>query len=310
MKEEVKPHFLQSEAWEAFQHALGNTTVRRSSEGWSYCAIVEHGGGLTRLYCPYGPTVASPVALDAALASLVTEAKKLGAAFVRLQPNGFLLDETAAKQRGLKSIAYSQPVTTRVIDLLPPLEDIIASMSQSKRSVIRNYRKKGLTYRLSNDPAAIEELLPLLHDIADRNKISVHSDDYLRKQAAALLPEHASLHFIELDGQAITGALLFEDEHTCYYAHAGTAAAHYKLQANTALVGELIAYAKNKGKQRFDLYGIAPNDDPNHPWAGVSGFKAGFGGDSIRYNPTYDRPLQPLRYAAYETLRSLKKRLQ
>lgn len=303
-------HFLQSEAWEKFQQTLGSDTLRREGDGWSYLAIAEHGGGLTRLYCPYGPTVVSLEALDAALESLKTEAKKRGAAFVRVQPYGISLNESDTSDRGMKPVEYSQPVATRNIDLSPSLDDIAAAMSQSKRSVIRNYRKKGLTYRTSQNPEDIEVFLPLLHDIAERNRISVHSDDYIRKQAAALIPDNASLHFIELDGRAISGALLFEDNETAYYAHAGTAAEYYRLQANTALVGEMIAYAKNRGKKRFDLYGIAPDDNPHHRWAGITGFKAGFGGEVVRYNPTYDIALKKLPYFVYNMLRSLKKRLR
>lgn len=167
---------------------------------------------------------------------------------------------------------------------------------------------RALGVGASWEDAEVEKLLPLIHDIAERNRISVHSDDYIRKQAQSLLPDDASLHFIELDGEPISGAFLFEDETTCYYAHAGTAAKHYKLQANTALMGELLAYAKNKGKKRFDLYGIAPTDDENHPWAGVTSFKAGFGGEIVRYNQTYDIPLRRILYAVYSLLRSLTRR--
>jgi lipid II:glycine glycyltransferase (peptidoglycan interpeptide bridge formation enzyme) len=303
----MKQHFLQSTVWEEFQHALGNETIRRDGEGWSYLAIVEHAGGLTRLYCPYGPTAMSLENLDKALESLKTEAKKLGVAFLRVQPYPMLLTGNDTDNRGMRGIRYSQPEATRVIDLSPSLEEIISSMSQSKRSVIRNYQNKGLTYRMSKDSSDIEALLPLLHDIAERNRILVHDDDYIRTQAKTLIPEHGSLHFIDLDGTAISGAFTFEDATTVYYAHAGTAAEHYKLQANTALVGELIAYAKNLGKTTFDLYGVAPNDDPNHPWSGVTGFKAGFGGEMVLYNQTYDIPLQKVRYHLYEAFRSVKK---
>lgn len=305
----MNQHFLQSEAWEKFQQSLGNTTVRREGTGWSYLALVEHSGGLTRLYCPYGPTVWSLEALDEALVSLKTEAKRVHAAFLRVQPCPMLLTGNAASVRGMKAICYSQPEATRVIDLSWPLEDQIAAMSQSKRSVVRNYRNKGLTYRMSTDSADVEELLPLIHDIAERNRILVHDDDYIRKQAAALIPGNGSLHFIEQDGKAISGALLFEDADTAYYAHAGTAAEHYGLQANTALVGELLAYAKQQGKKRFDLYGIAPNDNADHPWAGVTRFKAGFGGEVVLYNQTYDIPLDKLTYRIYTLLRAGKKLL-
>lgn len=306
----MEPHFLQSEAWEKFQQTLGNTTIRRQGDGWSYLAIVEHSGVLTRLYCPYGPSFTSLAALDAALASLKTEAGKLGAAFLRIQPSGALLDAAEAKSRGLKQIAYSQPVATRVIDLSPSYEDILAQMSPSKRNVIRNYEKKGLVYRVTKDPADIELLFRPLHDIATRNRITVHSDDYIRKQAQAMMPEYASLHVIELEGTVVTASLLYEGDDTNYYAHSGTVAEHYKLQANTALIGELIRYSKNQGKHWLDLYGIAPTADPNHPWAGVSNFKAEFGGEVIRYNQTYDVPLKTLPYSAYELLRTLKQKLK
>ena len=305
----MNEHFLQSEAWEKFQHALGNETIRRKGDSWAYVAILERASGGTRLYCPYGPTAMSLQNLDTALTSLKAEAANVGAVFVRVQPYPMLLTESDSRSRGMIPIRYSQPEATRLIDLARPLDELVASMSQSKRSVIRNYQKKGLTYRMSTDPADVEQLLPLLHDIAERNKILVHDDSYVRAQAQELMPEHASLHFIELDGTPISGALLFEDATTAYYAHAGTAAEHYNLQANTALVGELIAYAKKRGKTTFDLYGVAPTDDPHHPWAGVTGFKAGFGGEIRLYNQTYDIPLHNVRYRVYQALRRAKKLL-
>ena len=306
----MNQHFLQSESWEKFQHALGNETVRRSGDGWSYMAIVEHGGGGVRLYCPYGPTVKDLDALDEALSSLKQEAKKVGAVFVRLQPFGPLLTDEESSRRSLKRIVYSQPEATRLIDLSPSHEDLIAAMSQSKRSICRNYQKKGLRYWVSHDPADVERFLPMLHDIASRNHISIHDDDYIRKQAQTFMPDNASLHFISLDDDDVTAALAFEDDLTVYYAHAGTAAEHYRFQANTALIGDLMAYAKDRGKKWLDLFGVAPNDDPNHPWAGVSGFKSGFGGERVIYNPTFDLPVSKMKYAVYGALRTVKQKLK
>ena len=306
----MNQHFLQSEAWEKFQHALGNVTIRRTGDGWSYLAIVERGGGLTRLYCPYGPTVVNNTSLDDALEDLKTEAEKIGAAFIRIQPQGVLVDTPIAKQLGLSAVEYSQPVATRVIDLSSSLDQILSGVSQSKRSVCRNYQRKGLTHRVTKDPGQIELLFGPLHDIAARNRITVHSDDYIRTQAMSLMPNAASLHSIQLGDTVIAAALLFEGPQTNYYAHAGTLRAHYKLQANTALIWELIQYSKGQGKHWLDLFGIAPDDNPAHPWAGVSAFKASFGGRVIHYNQTYDLPVKKTAYRGYMLLRSLKKHLK
>lgn len=305
----MEQHFLQTEAWEKFQHALGHETIRRSGRDWSYLAIVERSAGTTRLYCPYGPTVPSLEALDRAIESLKVEAKRIGASFVRVQPFGFLLSESDYEKRDLRKIVYSQPEATRRIELSPSLDDLIANMSQSKRSICRNYQKKDLRYWSSHDPKDVDKLLPLLHDVASRNRIALHDDDYVKRQAESLMPEQASLHFISLGDDVVTGALVLEGETTNYYAHAGTASQHYKFQANTALVGEMLGYSKEQGKQWFDLYGVAPNDDPDHPWAGVSDFKAGFGGERVIYNPTFDLPTSKGRYVFYQTMRTIKQGL-
>lgn len=303
----TEQHFLQSPAWEKFQNKLGRTTVRREGEGWSYLAIVEHSAGLTRLYCPFGPTVASPEALEAALEALKRDAREHNAAYLRLQPSGVAINTTKISRFGFCPISYSQPETTRVIDLTQSMDDIYAGISQSKRSICRNYQNKGLSYHVSHDTQDIEQLLLLLHEVAARNHIGVHSDDYLRTQAESLIPHHASLHFMKLGDIVVAGALVFEGETTNYYAHAGNTFEHRNLAASTALVGELIRYSKDQGKQRFDLYGVAPNDDPNHPWAGVTKFKESFGGEVVQQNKTYELPLAKGRYWLYRLARAVRR---
>lgn len=302
-------HFLQSEAWEKFQEALGRRTIRRSGDGWSYLAIVEHGGGLTRLYVPYGPTVASLKALDEALIALRRDAKECQASFLRLQPTGIMLSTDDARPRTMRAIHYSQPEATRVVDLVPDFNDIVGAMSSSERNVYRNIHKKGVTYHVSKNPDDIELIIPLLENIAQRNNIAVHGADYIRKQAQTLVPDSASIHYMELDGKPVSVSLAFEDDDTCYYAHAGNSPESYKLNSNTALLVEMMNYAKKNGKKHFDLYGIAPTDDPRHPWAGVTRFKARFGGHVVHYNPTYDLPVKRFRYLLYMLLRSLKRHM-
>ena len=301
----ITPHFLQSTAWEKFQNNLGRRTIRRQGDGWSYLAVVEHTAGMTRLYCPYGPTVESIKALERALLSLRSEAKTERAAYLRIQPVGVDLNTTTLIGHKLRAVDYSQPEATRLIDLSRPLDEIYADISQSKRSICRNYQNKGLVYSSSYDPKDIDKLLPLLHEVAVRNQISIHSDNYLRTQANALIPDHASLHFMKFEDDIIASALVFEDATTNYYAHAGNTNQHRNLSANTALVGELIRRAKDQGKLFFDLYGVAPTDDPSHPWAGVSRFKESFGGYMVKYNHTYEIGLSTIPYAIYRFARQL-----
>ena len=82
----MNQHFLQSSAWEKFQKSLGRKVFHNRGEGWEYFAILEHGTGNSRLYCPFGPTAINEEALRLALKDLAELGKKLGVTFLRVGP--------------------------------------------------------------------------------------------------------------------------------------------------------------------------------------------------------------------------------
>lgn len=306
-------HFLQSPAWKTFQKALGREVVNAHGEGWNYQAIVETGTGNRRLYCPYGPTFTSVKAFDAAIQSLKQTALTQGASFIRIEPVGPPLSSAQLKKRGFKAVTYQQlqPAHTLIIDLTPPKEDILAQMSQNSRNITRNYAKKGISIHTSTDPADISILTSLLARVGARNHITPHSSNYFKTQATALFPsDSAVLYYAVVDNTPIAAALVYDDDTTRYYAHAAADDAYRKLSAGTALVGRMILDAKDKGLARFDLYGIAPNDSPTHPWAGFSKFKRSFGGTPLTYMGAWDLPLKPIRYWLYRFYQILRTRLK
>jgi lipid II:glycine glycyltransferase (peptidoglycan interpeptide bridge formation enzyme) len=299
-------HFLQSDAWEAFQNYEGRLTHRREGKGWSYLAIVEYGGGVRRLYCPYGPTANSPKALQRALISLRELARQIHAVYVRIQPLGTPLTSDTIRKYRLRQIPYSQPAHTWCIDLTPSADDIIANMKQNNRSIYRNYQKKGLSYSTSTDPNDISQLTTLLHGVAAHNRITIHSDQYFIDQATVFFPLGAAkLHCISLDGTTIAAALTYQDDTTVYYAHAAADHEHRALNASTALLAEIIMQAKADGYQVCDLYGITDSDDTQHRWAGFTRFKKSFGGYEQPLSNTYDFPVKQIRYALYQTIKTI-----
>lgn len=304
-------HYLQSAAWQTFQESLGKKVFHRSGDGWEYRAILEPARfGLSRLYCPYGPTVTSKRALVNALASLDALAHSQKVAYVRIQPLGYDLSPPDLRQLRFHRTDYSQPSHTWHIDVARSLDEIIADMKQNNRNLYRTYKKKGMVYEKSTSPADITRLTHLLHGVAAHNQISLHDDEYFVAQANALLPlGAASLHFMTLDGETIAAALVYEDTHTSYYGHAAASHEHRKLGASTALLACIVADANNTGKQICDLYGVTTSEDPNHRWAGFTKFKKSFGGTLHSLSPTYEVSVAPVRYTLYRAARQLRRAL-
>ena len=300
-------HFLQTRAWQRFQESLRRQTVREHGDGWEYLAIVESGRGNRRLYCPYGPTVRDAMALQEAITSLRAQAKRLSCDFIRVEPIGNLSKRDLVDAKLIKAKRNVQPAHTWCVDVSPSADEIIAQMSATTRNLHRNIAPKGLTITSSHNPQDIDKLLKLLEAVAKHNGITVHSDTYLRKQAEILLPSgDASLYLAWFAGGCIAAALVYDSATTRYYAHAAADYEHRKLQAGTPLVSTMILDAKDRGLKTFDLYGVAPPDQPNHPWAGFTKFKQAFGGQSKDYLGTWELPLKPLKYRLYHHLQKAK----
>jgi len=300
-------HFLQSPAWAAFQESLGRTVVRDSGDGWSYQAVLETGRFNTRLYCPYGPEVNSPEAFDAALTSLRAQAVTHNVTFIRIEPTGAISrDDLIARQLRYVSYVQLQPEHTLRIDLTLSHDELIAQMEQNSRNVYRNYHKKGLSIHTSSAPADISYFTTLMHGVAHRNHIQAHSDAYFMKQAEALFPLGAAiLYYVKLEDTIIAAAIAYDSEDTRYYAHAAANDTYRNLNAGTALLGHMITDAKDKHLAIFDLYGVAPNNDSTHRWAGFTKFKKSFGGSEFTYVGAWDMPINRLAYLLYRSYQRL-----
>ncbi len=305
-------HFLQSEAWSAFQTTLGRTVVSNSGQGWSYKAYLENGRFNTRLYSPYGPVFTSEATLASALSSLVAEGKRHKATFVRIEPTQPISREIIKKFH-VKPVTYQhlQPQSTQIISLSAPEETLLSNMAQNTRNIIRNYQKKGLSVRTSHSPSDLPILLTLLKRVAQRTGLHAHNDDYFQRQAETLLTTKAAvLYIISRENTPVAAALFYDSPETRYYAHAAADDAYRKLQPGTALLGQAILDAKREGKQAVDLFGIAPANQPNHPWAGFTRFKQSFGGAPVSYGGAWDIPLKPFAYHVYRLYQSIYQKLR
>lgn len=317
-------HFLQSPEWEAFQRDLGLETERASGDGWVVMGVEETGAAkTTRLYVPYGPGFSSLSALGEALAAAEKIAAAHGDVYVRVEPVGDTPEaeegaEELLERAGYHKARHLQAEDTWVLDVTPEKDELLKGMDANHRRRYRGAEKRGVTIRVSHDPADIHYLTTFMDDVEERDDVELRPDDYIQAFAASLMPSGtAALYLAEAalkdeegnptgERRVVAADLVCYDEDTCYLMHNGTDRDFYKLGANVIMQVQIVLDAHDLGKSRVDFYGIAPEDaGPDHPWAGFSKFKMAFGGARRHYLGTWEKPLKKLRYSIYEAGRKV-----
>lgn len=303
-------HFLQSAAWKEYQESLAQTTYQLSGDGWHALVVSQTSRGMSRLYAPYGPEANSASAMKEALVALDDLGKTLGHTFVRVEPTGDVSTELL-RQEGYRPAPAIQPTCTWCIDLTASEETLLRQIGSTNRNHYRGYQRRGMEVSESVDVADMRHLSTILAEVSSLKDFRAHSADYLTRQAETLFAaEAARLFLVKFQGEVIAASLAYEGDGVRYYAHSGSTQRHRQLRAGNVLVASMLMDAKEKGFREFDLCGVAPDDDPAHPWAGFTKFKKSFGGFRREYSGTWEKAQKPLQFAFYQQARRLADRVR
>jgi lipid II:glycine glycyltransferase (peptidoglycan interpeptide bridge formation enzyme) len=303
--------FLQSSGWGQFQDAMGNKTHYLFEENWS-CLLIEKKTPLGNyLFGPYGPTLKNEHSLPDAIAAMKKYARQAGFDWLTLEPFSQYAETSiirdATKQSNARPSDHNrEPDLTRILDLKPSEDEMLASISQSTRSFIRkNQREQFVTFRTSTDPADIGIFIEMLGKVTERKNIVFFSDEYFMKQADILMPSGMMYLDIALfAGKPVASAIFNDFGKTCNYTYAGSLPEARQTSASALLLWQAILNAKKRDMELMDLYGIAPDGAPSsHPWYGFSEFKKKFGGQIVERAGTWDIPLSS-KYWLYRTVKS------
>lgn len=299
--------FLQSRAWAQFQQTLGRDPVWAQGEGWQWLAGIRVSRGLRYLMCSYGPTSDSSAAMMTALRSIMTAASELNIDFVRVEPQSHASADQLQKL-GARQISEADPEHTRIIDLTQDEDELRSQLASGHRNLINGTKRRGITISQQTNAAGVDILFDLLQDTAKRAHITFYPKAYYQT-LVDVLASATSLYVAEAEGRPVAAALFYDWGGTRYYAHAGAdQEANRRLKASVSVVWQAIMDAKTGGMERFDLWGTAPDGDGTHRLAGITKFKAAFGGRPVDYLGTWDIPLKRHKYRAYGVYRRLRGR--
>jgi hypothetical protein len=298
---------LQSRSWGQFQQALDRDSVWAQGEGWQWLANVRVSRGLRYLMCGYGPVATSSATMTTALRSLMAAATELNIDFVRVEPQAQTTPEQLLKL-GARHISEVDPEHTRIITLTQSEKALRSQLASGHRNLINGTQRRGITIKQMATTTGVDILYSLLQDTARYAHVTFYPQAYYQ----ALIDElgaTASLYVAEAEGQSVAAALFYDWGGTRYYAHAGAnQETNRRIKASVSLVWQAVMDAKAAQIQYFDLWGTAPEGDSTHRLAGITKFKAAFGGESVDYVGTWDIPLKHHKYRIYGVYRRLRGR--
>ena len=220
---------------------------------------------------------------------------------------------------GLKVVSYAdrlrlkktrvdiQPPDSTQIDLTADEEEILNRMKSKWRYNIRLAEKKGVLIEkiLGNDSNLSEKLdkfYELYKITSERDGIAIHPksyyEDLLRRSAEEItagknVPEvrlYLARHEEDYLGAIIT---LFSKTESIYL-YGCSSNVKRNLMPNFLLQWTAMKDAKAYGSAYYDMYGIPPTDDENHPMHGLYLFKTGFGGKNIHRTGSWDVQLKAI----------------
>jgi len=327
--------FLQSAMWGEFKSRFGwnaasflidlghekqplLTLSRRLAPGFSFT------------YVPWGPQLPNDFPADGRVQALAELAVKLkpflarNCAFIRFDPPWFI-EENAALQNendallsaGFKRAASAiQPPDTVIVDLHASCEEILAAMKPKCRYNISLAGKKGVQVN-TGGALELEIFYSLLKETAERDGIAIHSFDYYKTLFEICEQRNKNGENLTLrlytachEEQTLAAIVVLFRAQYATYLYGASSGKERNLMAPYALQWKAMRDAKEAGCLYYDLFGIPPNENPNHPMAGLYRFKTGFGGQIIHRSGSWDYPYKPPIYRLFSIAESLRKKLR
>lgn len=275
--------FLQSWEWGEFQRSLGFEVVRLHEEIKGKLVLAQAIKYPLPFKSSYWHIPKGPLGEATPKLAIDLLCKKLpGGAFLKIEPVTRPRHGAKAKDR--------QPAVTTIIDLTQTEAKIADSMKQKTRYNIRLAEKKGVTASIV-ELDRFEDLVRLMQQTAERDKFSLHELDRYQKMLEILRgPEcRAFLAMAFYEGRPLAANIMIDAFGMRTYLHGASSNLYRNVMAPYALHDFLIRDAKAQGLKAYDFWGIAPPEaGDDHPWAGISRFKNGFGGEVVRMPGTID----------------------
>ncbi|KKP95174.1 MAG: Methicillin resistance protein [Candidatus Moranbacteria bacterium GW2011_GWD2_36_12] len=331
-KDNFEKEFLQSFQWKRFQESVGRRTHFIENDAF-LASIVEHVLSIVGkyMYVPRGPILNFKFEIlneiqnlnnkiKNGMRELVDLGRKENAGWVRIEPESNQLLELIKEnisEKIVKAPHDMQPKEIFVLDISKNEEQLLAQMKPKTRYNISLAKKKNVVIRNSSlvtnekKKEYADAFLRLTKEMASRQGIVAHSQEYYRKMIEILPAEMLKIYVAQYDGNIIAANLVLFYENTVTYLHGASSNENRNVMAPFLLQWQTILDAKENGCMRYDFGGVRITNNSQQTtnnWEGITNFKIGFSPNTkpIEFPGSYDIIINPRKYAVYRGLQRAK----
>ncbi|MFH0952672.1 MAG: peptidoglycan bridge formation glycyltransferase FemA/FemB family protein [Patescibacteria group bacterium] len=305
--------YLQSWQWGDFQSSLARPISRRiwlkEDQIIAAATAVTHSLPMVvgYWYLPKGPVIAREHWHSEELWQEISNwiksgVKKNNLLFASIEPS---TDDASIlptiKSLGWQTAPTIQPPNTQLLDLSVSEAELLVSMHHKTRYNIRLAEKKGVKINWHGQEK-LDEFFSLVQQTNRRDKITSFSRAYYQKMLDSL-GDNAKIITADYQDQTIVANLIITFGDTVTYAHGASGDEYRNTMAPHLAQWTAIKWAKDNGFKYYDFRGIAPTDSSSHKWAGITRFKKGFGGRSVKQLGAFDLVNKSFWYKLYRLYR-------
>ena len=322
-------NFLQSPAWGKTNELIGHKViiefsleVKKAAKGgtigpWWCLMIVKNAKRGRYLEVPGGPLLDwnNLAAVQTIFAQLRAVARQEKCVFIRLRPQLRRKAEQEAllaAQGASLAPMHLHAEHTVMLDLTKTADELLAAMRRQTRYEVRRAAKLDLKVTWANDEDTFREFHQAQAITAARQHFVPPDLNTLLAERSAF-GDQARIYIAKTaDDEPIAYGLILIDGAEAEYFEAASTELNRKLPGSYALLWQVIQDLQSLKIQRFNLWGIAPDGQKQHRYAGLTTFKTGFGGEIVEFVPAQDIVIKRGRYLInllIETIRKKKRHL-
>ncbi|GAB4218984.1 MAG: peptidoglycan bridge formation glycyltransferase FemA/FemB family protein [Candidatus Microgenomates bacterium] len=192
------------------------------------------------------------------------------------------------------------PKWTQVLDITKSEDELLKNMHPKTRYNIRLAEKKGVLVKEMSNEEGFKIFSKLYFDTCKRQHYLGHNLKYHKIVWENLKDKIAHILIAFYNDEPLAAYQIWIYDQIGYYVYGGSSEKYRNLMGANLLMWESIKFAKKNNAKIFDMWGSLPPDyKSDHPWAGFTRFKSGYGTKFVEFVGSFDLIINPFLYQIY-----------